>query len=357
MRKSSILLAVLPAFLFILSPLCASAQGLPTWTGSFTVGSTNYSFTMVGANPQTNSPTPIKVYIIPLKITFLAGEEVSPCTQSIFDPATAAQPNGKTVIQNVLASPIFDSTTQYNVGGVNVGTTQYADAFQRANFWGYGVDDNPNYHVILDVQQPLVAEQALTTPPSSPLEQFQVLKIDSGPYSWGGCVGQVDRGWFMGQLRLLVSELGFTPDVLPIFLTYRIATYGTSAGYHDTFGSAPPLSQTLIEASWNDYTDCFSAYPCYAEDVAALSHEVAEWLDDPFNNNMVPQQGDCPGFLEVADVFSTPQYYYPYTVNGFTYHLQDLMFVNWWGDTTNEPPNGLFDFQGLVTGVCTAPPT
>ena len=39
---------------------------------------------------------------------------------------------------------MFDSTTTYTQGGVDVGTTQYDDAFQRGNFWSI-VQNNPNY--------------------------------------------------------------------------------------------------------------------------------------------------------------------------------------------------------------------
>lgn len=56
--------------------------------------------------------------------------------------------NGKTVIQNTVASPIVDSTATYTQGGVDAGTTQYIDAFQRANFWGT-VQTSSNYHLLL----------------------------------------------------------------------------------------------------------------------------------------------------------------------------------------------------------------
>jgi hypothetical protein len=43
---------------------------------------------------------------------------------------------------------MFDNTTTYTQGGVDVGTTQYNDAFQRANFWSI-VQNNPNSHMLL----------------------------------------------------------------------------------------------------------------------------------------------------------------------------------------------------------------
>lgn len=52
-----------------------------------------------------------------------------------YDPAQVLS-NAKTVIANTVGSPVFDATTTYRQGGVDVGTTQYIDAYQRANFSG-----------------------------------------------------------------------------------------------------------------------------------------------------------------------------------------------------------------------------
>ena len=56
-------------------------------------------------------------------------------TKTTYDPSHVLS-NGNTVTTNTVTSPVFDSTTTYVQGGVNVGTTQYIDAYQRANFWG-----------------------------------------------------------------------------------------------------------------------------------------------------------------------------------------------------------------------------
>src|SRR5271165_3163958 len=104
---------------------------LQSWNGSFTYGSTNYTYNMVGAAPSSNTTATITTYIVPVKIVITPrrGSKVT------YDPSHVLS-NGNTVTTNTLVSPIFDSTTTYTQGGVNVGTTQYIDAFQRANFWG-----------------------------------------------------------------------------------------------------------------------------------------------------------------------------------------------------------------------------
>ena len=49
--------------------------------------------------------------------------------------------NGKTVTQNTLASPLFNAGIDFVQGGVDLGNTQYIDAYQRGNFWS-GVSTN-----------------------------------------------------------------------------------------------------------------------------------------------------------------------------------------------------------------------
>jgi len=63
----------------------------------------------------------------------------------------------------------------------------------------------------------------------------------------------------------------------------------------------------------------------FSQDVSALSHETAEWADDPLVVNTSGNQVAC-GILEVGDPEEGFTNYggFPYTLNGFTYNLQDL---------------------------------
>ena len=121
----------------------AASVALPTWSGSFSYNGTNYPYNMVGAAPSANTSTTVPTYIIPIKVV------IKPFfgTATTYDPATVL-PNGKTVVQNTVLSPIFDSTTTYILNGINVGRTQYIDAVQRANFWNVG-GSNSNNHLLL----------------------------------------------------------------------------------------------------------------------------------------------------------------------------------------------------------------
>ncbi len=91
--------------------------------------------------------------------------------------------------------------------------------------------------------------------------------------------------------------------------------------------------QTWAYATWIDlgvYPD-----PDYV-DVLPLSHEVAEWLNDPFVNNFVPQWQNpngagCGGnLLETGDpVDVLPGIAYPVTVSGYAYHVQTEALLQW----------------------------
>src|SRR5215469_11677714 len=120
------------------------APATPTvtnWTGSLSAGGS--SFTMVGTDPATtNTATTITAFVIPVRIV------ISPTPTGIFDPAHVL-PNGRSVIQNTMLSPIFNSGIDFVQGGVDLGNTQYIDAFQRGNFWT-DVLTNSNYHVLLN---------------------------------------------------------------------------------------------------------------------------------------------------------------------------------------------------------------
>jgi len=143
---------VLPAHLNPAVP--PPAASLPSWNGSFTYNGTNYTYNMVGTAPSTNTSTTITTYIIPVKIVITNRNG----SKTTFDPSHVLS-NGNTVTTNTTTSPIFDSTTTYVQGGVDVGTTQYIDAFQRANFWGT-VQSNTNYHLLLGAT--VLAEQTLS---------------------------------------------------------------------------------------------------------------------------------------------------------------------------------------------------
>jgi hypothetical protein len=321
---------VLPAHLH--PDIVPPAASLPSWNGSFTYNGTNYSYNMVGTAPSTNTSTTITTYIIPVKIVITARNG----SKTTFDPSHVLS-NGNTVTTNTTSSPIFDSSTTYIQGGVNVGTTQYIDAFQRANFWGT-VKTDTNSHLLLS--ETVLAEQTL-----SPTRTYG--KTGS---PFGFTAGEVDINWFDSQVPGILSRLGIQPNTFPIFLTYDVyLTQGGGCcigGYHSSEGSVSN-PQSYAEFTYVDHPGAFS------QDVSALSHEVGEWADDPLTVNYNGNNTPC-GILENGDPLENNPNYggYPYSLHGFTYNLQDLVTLPYFGAPPSTSVNNFFTFQGESLTVC-----
>ena len=311
--------------------IVAPLVSLPSWNGSFTYSGKNYSYNMVGTAPSSNSSTTITAYIIPVKIVITSRSG----TKTTFDPSHVLS-NGNSVTTNTVDSPIFDSTTTYTQGGVNVGTTQYIDAYQRANFWGT-VKNDTNYHLLLSPS--VLAEQTL-----SPTATYG--KTGS---PFGFTAGEVDINWFDAQLPGIISKLGIQPNALPIFLTYDVYLTQNGCcigGYHSSEGSTSN-PQAYAEATYVDHVGAF------AQDVSALSHEVGEWADDPLTVNYNGNNTPC-GILEVGDPLENNSNYgaYTYSLHGFTYNLQDLVTLPYFGAPPSTSVNNWFTFHGESLSVC-----
>lgn len=304
--------------------VAAPAASLQGWNGSFVYGGTRYAYNMVGSAPSSNTTVSITTYIIPVKITITNSNG----TKTVFDPEHVLS-NGNTVVTNTVDSPLFESSTTYTLGGTDVGTTQYIDAFQRANFWGT-VSSHPNTHLLLS---PIVlAEQSL-----SPSRTY-----GKKGTPFGFTAAEVDINWFDAQLPAIISKLGISPNQFPIFLLYD--TYLTQGGcciggYHSSEGSISN-PQSYAEATYVDHVGAFS------QDVSALSHEIGEWADDPLTVNYNGNNTPC-GILEVGDPEEGDANYggFHYVLHGFTYNLQDLVFLPYFGAPTSTSVHGWLSFQ------------
>jgi hypothetical protein len=311
--------------------LAAGATALPTWNGSFVFNGTTYNFNMVGTDPATtNFATTIPVVIIPIKIVITSRRGG---TQT-FDPLSIpANTGGLSALQNTVSSPMFDSTTTYVQGMTNVGTTQYIDAYQRANFWG-SVHTNTGYHLLLGT--PTVMPEVTLSPTG---------RNGKTGAPFGETVAEVNINWIDPQFHSLITSLGIQPNQLPIFMTYK--TYLTSGGcciggYHSATGA-----QSYMEFTYIDQPGLFS------QDVSALSHEVGEWADDPLVANINGNQTPC-GILENGDPLEGGPNFggFPYVLHGFTYNLQDLVTLPYFGAPPSTSVNNFFTFQGQTLSVC-----
>jgi hypothetical protein len=155
------------------------------------------------------------------------------------------------------------------------------------------------------------------------------------------------------QLIPLLSRAGITPKTFPIFLFLNViiddGDGGMLAGYHSWINSGGV--QTFGVAMY-DTTQISAA----SKDVSGLSHEIAEWLDDPLVNNPTPPWGHlgqvdgCQANLEVGDPLTGSAPFEIEMPNGFTYHLQETAFFSWF---YNQVPslgvNGAYSSGGSFT--------
>jgi hypothetical protein len=322
-----------------LAPSTVGAAGttaLTLWNGSFIdLTERKITYTMVGTNPAvSNVSTTIPVYIIPIKMVY-----GSTNGNRTFDPLTAKASNGLSVISNIIASPIFKKGVNFTQGSTNLGTTQYLDAFQRGNFWGY-VRTHTGYHVLLG------------TPTVLPEQTIKVAStlgsVATNPFG-NGMVGTYDIFSFDSKLQTIMKN--FTqihPGVLPLFITYDIyLTEGGCCigGYHSANGIQPG-GQTYAYATYVGSAGAFS------QNVSAISHEIGEWMDDPFVNNKVHCTDN--NVLEVGDPLEGRSNYgaFPYTLNGFTYDLQSLVFIGYFGVPRATSVHSWLAFQNDESSVC-----
>ncbi|MGI9169412.1 MAG: hypothetical protein ACR2FH_04450, partial [Caulobacteraceae bacterium] len=148
---------------------------------------------------------------------------------------------------------------------------------------------------------------------------------------FGVQVALVDINYIDAQLNsILAANPQITAGSVPVFVAYN--TYETQAGcciggYHSANGA-----QTYMLFDYIGHPGAFS------QDVSALSHEMGEWLSDPFTTNNSP----C-GIYENGDPLENEPNYgdYAYVVGGtMTYNLQDLAQPPYFGAPASTSLNG-----------------
>jgi hypothetical protein len=328
-----------PHSYYPVKPADPSVQ-LPQWTFDWTSSfdNRNFSTVIVGVDPRTpNASTTVTVAIFPIKMVYGATNG-----NMTFDPSTPYFGTYSTT-EMIGMSPIFRGEFDFTQGGTDLGKTQYIDAYQRGNFWE-AIQHNRRYHVLLSkVTGP---EQTFNVPAS----EGNVI-----PNPWSGIpTGTADINWFDQQLQTVLAKYSqIQPNVLPLFITENV--YLTSGGcciggYHSANGNAPGGQTYSYSTSIQQ-----AAVPVFSQDIGALSHELGEWLMDPFTTNPSP----CPsnGILEIGDPLETETGTHdfgdwPYTIGGFTFHPQDLVFITWFGAPPATSVNNWVTFQGDSLNVC-----
>lgn len=316
----------------------AAGTNVPMWSGSFTYQGTTYPFTMAGADPTiTNHGTNIPLIIIPVRFKF---------GSTIISPTQTACNDTRTALYRVQNSPLLKNFP-FVSGTTNLSTTQYIDAYQRANFWNSVSTVSPEYHVRFS---PISTKpvQTITVPPG--------VGGILGTFCGTKKVGGVDINFFDAIANNLLTTLAIPPTSLPVFLDYDV--FWTSGGccilgYH----SATLTNQTYAVASYSDP----GIFSVPIQDIHALSHELGEWMDDPLINNATPAWGNigqvtgCQNNLENGDPLTGTAF--TATLNGFTYHPQELVFYSWFSrDVPSIAVNGWYSFKGTFLTPAAACP-
>jgi len=361
-----------------------NARTIPHWTFQYTdpTNGTTYPITMVGSDPgKGDVTTAIHTVIVPLKLHFVAGNQpVSQLNDLGYSGFTATALDhtfdGTSRVQDVLHSPVFDDQHFTTPGDMGGDTAQVGDAFVRSQWNKLGT----GYHVKL-VNDAVLPTQTIDVPQEKGLAYQR--PVGAWRTSHGTptetIAGVADDKWFSSQLQNLINSLHIDPTTVPIFLTDNVMLYDGPEnylnccviGYH---GAGMPIGhgsgsangkgqnpvQTFIYAAWSTpgtYSGFLTDYLGAPQqslplptrglaDIHALSHEVSEWLDDPFVNNAVqpwltptaPQYG-CTPVLETGD--PVVGVWFPYGGNnaaapqGTTYygqyHPEDEVDAQWFG--------------------------
>jgi hypothetical protein len=345
------------------SNFSAKATTIPYFRSFFTDPSNGgtYPFTMVGTDPSLgDASTTIPTVIIPFRFVFVSSassnnvldgtDKIDLTVQSpMFQPADIGAAANATA-----SAPPIQPGVAPNPRLVNEPSdvTQLADAIYRAQ-WG---NTGSGYHVLLG--QPAVLPTVTINVPSN--QGFLAIGRRTGAR-----LGLMDGQWFFNKLNNAMRNSQISPKVLPIFLVNNTFLYITSPdnccvlGFHGATtalnGNGSQQVNTYMFASYSD-PGIFGSNPgdtiSFIQDIHALSHEVQEWMDDPFVNNIVnpwltptaPQYG-CTSFLETGDPVVGFGFVVHMNSNGVDYHPEDEVHYSWFArESPSRAEQGYFTY-------------
>jgi len=329
--------------------LAAQAQSpnivsIPTFSSSFTSDGQSYAYTMVGQNPALRRTSYVPTEYIPLSLYF--DEFVDKNGNNITIDAT-------TITREIRNSPLFENAEYAS------GDTQFVDAQMRAQFWPLiNTRRGDNYHVLLETPQTLTPVTI-----EVPFGASEMFVDPSGKY-----FALIDVNFLESQLNTMLQLEPVNVQSIPIFLT-RNAVFGDFSmgqpenccigGFHTAYTARQTANRTFVQTVVfatsldSDVSNAVFGDPGEFADINALSHELAETVNDPFVNNVTPgyqvpgaPNGTCQNTLEVGDVTESflPNYT-DVTLHGFTYHPQTLGVLQWFEDASPSTAiNGVFSF-------------
>ncbi len=295
---------------------------LATWSGAFPIGRKRYTYVMVGTNPMVKRArnTVVPVAIVPMRFVFHDG--------TVLDPTQPDACLGGRVPLNVtLQSPLFQD---FDYGD---GPRQFLEHIQRMAFWQYTGPGklNPSYSVRLGTPT-ILPTQTLTLAPDSSTEDYPCATT-GGTQKYGHIEGEVFDNFLLGPLTAQLPKWGLAGNtfvlVLLPFVDFRTNGVETAFAFH-----------AYLDTSRGKITFAAAqlglAFPDNLVNIGPMSHEFAEWLNDPFINNLTPsweetgeEESGCSNILEVGDPLVgtfLPPIKMP---NGISYQSQETAFLSW----------------------------
>jgi hypothetical protein len=282
-----------------------------------TVAKKTYKGTILGGNVfgATKTSTTLPLQVVPMIVTITG--------VGTFDPTKPDACNKNMVETTYVAnSPIFTKSTVWKLNGIDVGQTQYIDAFQRAEFWSKVT--GTNYHVLFNRSQLTSQKKTFigSLVPATGCEKLGAVDINT----MDAAVQHLITGALKSQINV---------GTLPLFLLHNVVMDENNnpaqcciIGYHSGLlvGGKPQFYSVADVDSTGDFTGL--------NDIAALSHELGEAMNDPTGVNAtapwghVGQVTGCQTNFEVGDPLSGKELP-AITSAGATYHVQELAFFSW----------------------------
>jgi len=312
----------------------APASTVPLWNGSFTFHGVAYHYAMVGASPGAgSSTTTVADEILPLTMTFASGPPLTASRQAT----------------SLSASPIFVPTA------FTSGRTQFADAMQRAEFWNDVSKKSKDYHVLL--AKPTMLAPATIAVPRADGKEY----TDSALHVH---YAYIKISYFQAKLQAAIDARHLNPKTLALVVVGNVFLYlnNTSQccvyGFHGAIPSGAHGAQTF--AFGNFLTEGLTASPIL-NGVYTFSHEVAEWMNDPLTDNIVPRwvqpgTGECySDLLEVGDPLEALQPPgYSIVSGATTWHVTDTAGVSWFSHAVpSAEQNHKYSYHGFLTSPST----
>ena len=289
---------------------------------------------------------------------------------------SAGQADTISAYQRLKQSPLFKRTPMTSNGvqvSGNMPDITLINAFQRAQFWNDA--QNTDYGVSFGLLPEISVMRS-----APPLSVGKYFAIGCSPFTNAGkslnfnskkTIRTTALNVNFYQFNSLVQEIvqkyakpnQLTIIVLRNFLlsfdVWERKDHGKILGYHNAISGKDNSTLTYAVSTMLDsgiYTDTHTQAPLF-NDISIWSHELAEWVNDPYGTNPTPawgkigQQKDCQDNLEVGDPLTGTEY--ALTLDNFTYHFQDLAFVGWFYDTSPQGTGKQYSFMGGLTTAST----